>query len=164
MGTVRVEDARKVMQAGQTVRVLVHHVDPRDRRIALHPAPTPEQEGEARQKVVKGQKLKVEVTKIEQAGLTVRILGATGRYARGFLPAGQTGTPRGAELRKHFTQGSVIEVLVAELDPKRREPKLSVTKLAAEEERRAHKEYQAKVKQESKFGTLGDLLKSKLGS
>jgi small subunit ribosomal protein S1 len=163
MGVTRVEDARKVMEAGQVVRVLVHHIDTRDRRIALHPAPTPEQEAEERQKVVRGQKLKVEIVKIEQVGLTVRILGATGRQARGFLPAGQTGTPRGAELRKHFTQGSVIEVLVSEIDPKRREPKLSVTKLAADEERKAHKEYQTKMRKESNFGTLGDLLKSKLG-
>jgi len=163
MGVARVEDARKVMQPGEVVRVLVHHIDPRERRIALHPAPTPEQEAEERQKVVRGQKLKVEVVKIEQAGLTVRILGATGRHARGFLPAGQTGTPRGAELRKHFTQGSVIEVLVSEIDPKRREPKLSVSKLAQEEERKAHKEYQTKMRKESNFGTLGDLLKSKLG-
>lgn len=163
MGVTRVEDARKVMQPGQVVRVVVHHIDPRERRIALHPAPPPEQEGEERQKVVRGQKLKVEVVKIEQAGLTVRILGLTGRHARGFLPAGQTGTPRGAELRKHFTQGSIIEVLVSEIDPKRREPKLSVSKLAQEEERRAHKDYQTKMRKESNFGTLGDLLKSKLG-
>src|SRR6478736_2553847 len=163
MGVTRIEDARKVMQPGQVVRVLVHHIDPKDRRVALHPAPTPEQEAEERQKVVRGQKLKVEVVKIEQAGLTVRILGATGRHARGFLPAGQTGTPRGAELRKHFTQGSILEVLVSEIDPKRREPKLSVTKLAQEEERKAHKEYQTKMRKESNFGTLGDLLKSKLG-
>jgi len=163
MGVTRIEDARKVMQPGQVVRVLVHHIDPKDRRVALHPAPTPEQEAEERQKVVRGQKLKVEIVKIEQAGLTVRILGATGRHARGFLPAGQTGTPRGAELRKHFTQGSILEVLVSEIDPKRREPKLSVTKLAQEEERKAHKEYQTKMRKESNFGTLGDLLKSKLG-
>jgi small subunit ribosomal protein S1 len=94
---VRVEDARKVVQVGQTLKVLVHHFDERQRRIALHPAPTEEQANEPRQKVVKNGKLQVEVVKVEVPGLVVRILGATGRHARGFIPAAQTATQRGAE-------------------------------------------------------------------
>jgi small subunit ribosomal protein S1 len=163
LGAVRVEDARKVVQAGEKMRVLVHHFDQNQKRVGLHPARPEDAPPEEKQKVNKGGKIQVEVVKIEQVGLNVRILGATGRHARGFLPAGQTGTPRGAELRKHFNVGQILSALVVDIDPKRHELKLSLSKLAEDEERRAHKEYQTKVKAESSFGTLGDLLKRKMG-
>lgn len=161
LSLTRVEDARKVVEAGKTLRVLVHHFDERQKRIALHPAPSPEQAEEAHQKVQKNGKLQVEVAKVEQHGLVVRVLGATGRYARGFIPAGQTGTPRGAELRKHFSLGQKLDALVLEVE--RGEAKLSLSRLAQDEERRAAQEYRDKVKAEAKFGTLGDLLRQKLG-
>lgn len=163
LGVVRVDDARNVLKAGDSIDVLVHHFDERQRRIGLHPAPTEEQLAEPKQKVAKNNKIDVEIAKIEPAGLQVRILGATGRHARGFIPAGQTGTPRGTELRSHFTVGQKLTVLVVDIDPKSREPKLSVSKLAQDEERRAHKEYRDKLKAEASFGTLGDLLKRKIG-
>lgn len=163
LGVVRVDDARSVLKAGESLNVLVHHFDERQRRIGLHPAPTEAQLAETKQKVVKNNKIDVEVAKVESAGLQVRILGATGRHARGFIPAGQTATPRGSELRSHFTVGQKLSVLVVDIDPKNREPKLSVSKLAQDEERRAHKEYRDKLKAEASFGTLGDLLKRKIG-
>lgn len=161
LGVSRVDDARTVLKAGEKIRVIVHHFDEKQRRIALHPAPSEEQAAEQRQKVQKNGKLQVEVVKVDPPGLTVRILGATGRHARGFIPAGQTNTQRGTELRKHFNVGQKLEVLVVEID--RGEAKLSLSRLHQDEERKAHKEYRDKVKAESKFGTLGDLLKQKLG-
>jgi ribosomal protein S1 len=160
----RVEDVRKLLEPGQKLKVVVHHIDSRQRRVALHPALPDEQAGEERQKVAKNAKLKVEIVKVDKPGLVVRVLGATGRQARGFIPAGQTGTARGAELRKHFNKGDKLEVMVVDIDPKRGEAKLSVSRLSQDEERRAHKEYRQKLQAESKFGTLGDLLKQKLGS
>jgi small subunit ribosomal protein S1 len=94
----------------------------------------------------------------------VRVLGVTGRTARGFIPAGQTGTPRGSELRKSFKQGARIDAKIVDVDPRRGEPKLSIRGLAEDEERRATREYRQKVKAESSFGTLGDLFRSKLAS
>lgn len=159
----RVSDARTLIQAGERVRMLVHHIDSRQRRVALHPAPPESQSEEPPQKVAKNSKVMVEIVKVDKPGLVVRVLGATGRQARGYIPAGQTGTPRGAELRKHFNPGDRLEVLVLDIDPRRSEAKLSISRLHHDEERRAHKEYRAKVKAESNFGTLGDLLKQKLG-
>ncbi len=163
LGVERVGDARTVIKPGEQVKMIVHHIDPRQRRVALHPVPPESQAGEERQKVTKGAKVKVEIVKPDKPGLFVRILGATGRQARGFIPAGQTGTPRGAELRKHFEVGTQLEAQVIEIDPKRSEAKLSIVRLHQDEERKAHKEYRAKLKAESNFGTLGDLLKQKLG-
>ena len=159
----RISDARTVIKEGDKVKMRIHHIDAKQRRVALHPLPPESQAGEQRQKVVKNAKVKVEIVKVDKPGLVVRVLGATGRQARGYIPAGQTGTPRGAELRKHFNPGDQLEVLVIEIDARRSEAKLSINRLHQDEERRAHKEYRAKVKAEANFGTLGDLLKQKLG-
>lgn len=159
----RVEDARDLVKPGQKMMMVVHHIDSKQRRVALHPALTGEQADEPRQKITRGAKIKIEIAKVEKPGLVVRVLGATGRQARGFIPAGQTGTPRGAELRKHFNKGEKVDALVIDIDSRRGEAKMSISRLAQDEERRAHKEYRAKVKAEGNFGTLGDLLKQKLG-
>ncbi len=159
----RVNDAREVVKVGDKLKVVVHHIDAGQRRIALHPALSEEHAAEERQKVGRNAKLKVEVIKVDKPGLVVRVLGATGRQARGYIPAGQTGTPRGAELRKHFNVGAKLDTLIIDIDSRRGEVKLSISRLAQDEERRAHKEYRAKVKAEANFGTLGDLLKQKLG-
>lgn len=163
LGVERVNDARDVLKVGETVKMVIHHIDPKQRRVALHPTLPEEHAAEERQKVAKNQKIKVEIVKVDKPGLVVRVLGATGRQARGFIPAGQTGTPRGAELRKHFNKGEQLEVLVFDIDSRRSEAKLSISRLHQDEERRAHKEYRQKVKAEANFGTLGDLLKQKLG-
>jgi len=159
----RVEDARDLVKPGQKMMMVVHHIDSKQRRVALHPALTGEQADEPRQKITRGAKIKIEIAKVEKPGLVVRVLGATGRQARGFIPAGQTGTPRGAELRKHFNKGEKVDALVIDIDSRRGEAKMSISRLAQDEERRAHKEYRAKVKAEGNFGTLGDLLKQRLG-
>jgi len=139
-------------------------VDGRNRKLVLHLAPPPEQADEPAQKIVRNGNVKVEIVKIESSGLVVRVMGVTGRAARGFIPAGQTGTPRGSELRKSFKQGARIDAKIVDIDPRRGEPKLSIRGLAEDEERRATREYRQKVKAESSFGTLGDLFRKKLAS
>ena len=162
LGFDHVEHPNEKLSDGQDVEVVVHHFDPRNKKISLHLAPPPEQADEPRQKIARYAIVKAEVAKIESSGLIMRVLGVTGRTARGFVPAGQTGTARGTDLRKAFKVGSVLDVKVIDVDPKRGEPRLSVRAFKEDEERRAHKEYRQKLKAESSFGTLGDLLKKKL--
>jgi small subunit ribosomal protein S1 len=152
-----------VLTEGQDIEVVVNYFDFRSKKIGLHLAPPPEQANEPQQRVQKNALIKAAVVKGESAGLIVRILGATGRAARGFVPAGQTGTPRGTDLRKAFKPGTVIDVKVVEVDNRSGEPKLSIRGYKEDEERRAHREYREKLKAESGFGTLGDLLRKKLG-
>lgn len=159
----KVEHANEVIKPGDELEVIVHQFDLRSHKVALHPALTGAQAEEQSQRVAKNAALNVEVVKAEPAGLIVRILGVTGRGARGFVPAGQTGTERGSDLRKHFPVGQKLRVSVLEIDPRRGEPKLSVRRLHENEERQAHNDYRKKVAAESKFGTLGDLLKKSLG-
>lgn len=150
-------------KAGAETEVVVHQFDLRNHKIALHPAPQGAQADEARQKVVRNGSVKVEVTKAEPAGLVVRVLGVTGRAARGFIPAGQTGTARGADLRKHFPTGQQFMAHVLDVDPRRGEAKLSISRFHENEERSAHREYRKKLAEESSFGTLGDLLRKSMG-
>ncbi|HEX4338915.1 MAG TPA: S1 RNA-binding domain-containing protein [Polyangiaceae bacterium] len=157
----KIEHPSELVKVGDDIDVIVNHFDLRTHKVSLHPAPPPEQANEPQQKVVKGGVVKVEVVRGEAAGVIVRLLGVTGRGARGFVPAGQTGTARGTDLRKKFPPGQVLDVKVLELDPRRGEPKLSITRAAEDEERRAHKEYRAQVARENSFGTLGDLLRNR---
>jgi small subunit ribosomal protein S1 len=158
----RIEHPKDVLSEGQELEVVVNYFDSRSKKIGLHLAPPPEQANEPHQRVQKNALVKAAVVKGEAAGLIVRILGATGRASRGFVPAGQTGTPRGTDLRKAFKVGTVIDTKVVDVDPRSGEPKLSIRGFKEDEERRAHREYRDKLKAEGGFGTLGDLLKQKL--
>jgi small subunit ribosomal protein S1 len=154
----RIEHPEEVVKVGDEIDVVVSSVDSHQHRIALHPAPTGEAAGEEPQKIQLGKMVKVVVVAIEAGGLVVRVRGATGRNARGFISAMATGTPRGTELRKLFPVGKELEVKIIEMDPRRGEIKLSIKALAEETERNAYQTYRAQVKREAKFGTLADLL------
>jgi small subunit ribosomal protein S1 len=160
----RVEHPNEVLKEGQDFEVVVHYFDLHSKKIGLHPAPPADRADEAPQKIVRGGLVKAAVVKGESAGLVVRVLGVTGRASRGFVPAGQTGTPRGTDLRKSFKPGSVLDLKVLEVDPRSGEPKLSIRGFKDDEERRAHREYRQKLKAEGGFGTLGDLLRKKLSA
>jgi small subunit ribosomal protein S1 len=158
----RVEHPNEILKEGQELEVVIHYFDVHSKKIGLHPAPPADRAAEAHQKVAKGASIKAEVVKGESAGVIVRVLGVTGRASRGFIPAGQTGTPRGTDLRKSFKPGSVLDLKVLDVDPRSGEPKLSVRGFKDDEERKAHREYRQKLKAEGGFGTLGDLLRQKL--
>ena len=160
----RIEHPDAVLKLDQSIEVIVHHFEPRSKKLTFHPAPPPERASEAPQKIVRNALVKAEVIKGEAAGVLVRLLGVTGRAARGFIPGAQTGTARGTDLRKVFKPGTVLDLKVVDLDPRTNEPKLSLRGFKEDEERRAHKEYRAKLKAEGGFGTLGDLLKARLGA
>lgn len=154
----RIEHPEEVVKVGEELEVVVSSVDSHQHRIALHPAPTGEAANEEPQKIAPGKMVKVVVVVVEANGLIVRLRGATGRNARGFISGMATGTPRGTELRKLFPVGKELEVKIIEMDPRRGEIKLSIKALAEETERNAYQQYRAQVKREAKFGTLADLL------
>lgn len=157
----RIEHPEEVVKVGDEIEVVVSSVDSRQHRIALHPAPSGDAAGEEPQRIQLGKMVKVVVVAAETGGLTVRVRGATGRNARGFITASATGTPRGTELRKLFPVGKELEAKIVEMDPRRGEIKLSIKALAEETERNAYQQYRAQVKREAKFGTLADLLQKR---
>ena len=144
------EDPKKGTRISLSVKALV----PRPEPVAAPPRPVnapppPPRVGD----VVKGT-----VDRIEPYGVFVRFAGG-----RGLVPAAETGTPRGQDLRKAFPAGSEVTVLVTEIDERGR-IRLSRTQAEAADERREASEYMARAPRASGkgFGTLGDLLKSKL--
>ncbi len=155
----RIEHPSEVVKVGDEIDVFVASVDSSSHKIALHPVPEGAAEGEVFQKVALHKIVKVVVQTVESGGLQVRIVGATGRSARGFITSAGTGTPRGTELRKHFPVGKELEAKIVEIDPRRGEAKLSIKAMNEDTERNAYKSYRQQVKQEAKFGTFGDLLK-----
>jgi small subunit ribosomal protein S1 len=160
----RIDHPSDVLKEGQELEVVIQYYDQRTKKIGVHLAPPPEQANEPQQKITRGALIKAAVVKGESAGVIVRVLGITGRAARGFIPAGQTGTPRGTDLRKSFKPGTILDLKVLDMDPRSGEPKLSIRGFKDDEERRAHREYRQKLKAEGGFGTLGDILKQKLGA
>ena len=157
-GYKKVEHARELVSEGGELEVVIHHFDIKNRKVTLHVALPEDKRNEPVQKVARNNVVQAEVVRGEAAGLIVRILGTTGRASRGFVPAGQTGTARGTDLRKKFKEGTPLALKVIDIDPRRLEPKLSIKQQAEDEERKAHREYRKQLAKESGFGTLGDLL------
>jgi ribosomal protein S1 len=157
----RIEHPSEVVKVDDSMEVVVASIDPVAQKISLHPALTGAAADETPQRVQIHKPVKVVVALVESGGLVVRVLGATGRNARGFITSAATGTPRGTELRKPFPVGSQLEAKVIEIDPRRGELKLSIKALHDETERTAYQQYRQQVTREAKFGTFGDLLAKK---
>ncbi len=158
----RIEHPSEVVKEGDSIDVVVVHLEVGNHKIGLHPAPTGEAANETPQRVILNKPVKVAVVGYEATGLLVRILGATGRHARGFISAAATGTPRGTDLRREFPLGKQMDAKVTEMDPRKGELKLSVKALSEDTERTAYRQYREQVTREAKFGTFGDLLKKNL--
>ncbi len=158
----RIEHPSEVVKEGDSLEVMVVHLEIGNHRIGLHPAPTGDAANETPQRVILNKPVKVAVVGYETNGIIVRILGATGRHARGFISAASTGTPRGTDLRREFPMGKQLEAKVTEMDPRKGELKLSVKALSEDTERSAYRQYREQVTREAKFGTFGDLLKKNL--
>jgi small subunit ribosomal protein S1 len=156
----RIETPGDVVKVGDAIDVVVANIDPMQHKIALHPAPQGDQVNEAPQRVAPHKPVKVRVVAIESGGLVVRVLGVTGRNARGYITSAGTGTPRGTELRKAFHVGQDVDAKIVEVDPRRGEVKLSIKALSEEQERSAYQQYRQQLKAEARF-TLADLITKK---
>jgi small subunit ribosomal protein S1 len=159
----RIEAPGDVVKVNDPIEVVVAHLDPGQHKIGLHPAPQGDQASETPQRVALHKPVKARIMNIESGGLVVRILGVTGRNARGYITSAATGTPRGTELRKAFNVGHDIEAKVVEVDPRRGEVKLSIKALSDEQERSAYQQYRQQLKAEARF-TLADLITKNKGA
>jgi len=146
------EDPKKGERIALSVRALTPRPEPKAAPDAPpRPAPPPPPRA--------GDVVEATVDKIESFGLFVRFAGG-----RGLVPASETGTPRGADLRKAFKQGDTFSALVLEIDERNR---IRLSKSGAEEaaERKEAAEYMKAAAPRGSgkgFGTLGDLLRQKL--
>ncbi len=159
----RVEHPSKVLTPGQSLLVVVKSTDAAARKISLVPAAEGAEAGGAAQTlaVVPGAIVKAVVDRIESYGVFVQIAGTRGRAGRGLIPNAELGTPRGADVRKHFAEGATVTAKVLETGEGRL--RLSIRAVKDDEERAAFEGYQTKSRGAGpKMGTLGDLMKMKL--
>ena len=146
------QDARKGERISLSVRALAPKPEPKaapDAPPRAAPPPPPKA----------GDVVEASVDKIETFGIFVRFAGG-----RGLVPASETGTPRGSDLRRAFKVGDTFQALVLAIDEQHR---IRLSKAGAEEaaERKEAAEYmKASAPRGSGkgFGTLGDLLRQKL--
>jgi len=156
----QVEHPRDVLNEGDMMDILIAAIDNKERKLTLHPAPPEDERDTARLRIKQYMLVNVEVMQIKDSGLGVRIIGATGRQRRGYIPAGQTGTPRGTDLRKEFPLGKKLEAKIIDVDNRRGgEARLSIRALKQDAERQAYRDYRKKVQREASFGTFADLFK-----
>ncbi len=173
----RIAHPRDVVQEGETIWVQVEKIDTHDKRIGLRkiteeeaqrpaeerPAATEEKKAAEpaapRPKV--GQVVVGKVDRIEPYGVFLVFPGG-----KGLIPASETGTERGTDLRKKFSLGQELKVALVDIDASGK-IRLSIT-AAERAEERAEVEAWAKTQQpvgggKKGLGTFADLFKQKQG-
>lgn len=84
--------------------------------------------------LVEGARVKGKITGLERYGIFVQIEGTFGRSGRGLVPSQETGTSRGADLKKHFSIGQDIDAKILAIDETGK-IRLSIAALGADDER-----------------------------
>ncbi|MEM9068734.1 MAG: S1 RNA-binding domain-containing protein [Myxococcota bacterium] len=149
------------LNVGQPLLVTVQSIDKERQRISLAPAPKGATAGSAAPvtKLATGDVVDCVVEKHERFGVFVQVKGIAGKAGRGLIPERETGTKEGTDLKKKFPLGAELKAKV--IDTGRL--KLSIKALKDDEDRKVFEDYKKDQGQKS-MGTLGDLLKGKLGS
>lgn len=107
-----------------------------------------------------GARMMGKVERHESFGVFVYL--APGRT--GLMPAGESATQRGADLKKTFPAGGEIEVMVLDVDPSGRRIRLSRKALLEMEEKTDAKEFATRHEAKETFGSIGDKLRAALAS
>ena len=180
MSERRIAHPRDVLKVGDTVEVAVEKVDAAEKRIGLRlvvngepvgstvgaPAQateaTPAREAPRREAPARpraGQVVEGTVDRIEAYGVFVAFPGG-----RGLVPASETGTERGTDLKRHFQLGQALKAQILEVDGGGK-IRLSLTAAERAAERAEMEAWQRSQRPSGGggkgFGTLGDLLKGR---
>jgi small subunit ribosomal protein S1 len=151
------DDAADAYNVGATVKAKVLSVDGKTQSVRLGAAPPTATEG-----TVVG----ATVEKVEPFGVFVQVDGIPGRGGRGLIPNAELGTPRGADIRKLFPEGTKVSAKVIGTEPGRLRLSIRGAKGEAEAaEFEGFKKTREKEKQKPaeprSLGTFGDLLKGR---
>ena len=179
MSERRIAHPRDVLNVGETVEVAVEKVDPTEKRIGLRlvvagapvgsgvstsvAAPEPVRESAPKQPAAPrpkaGQVVEGTVDRIEPYGVFLVFPGG-----RGLVPASETGTERGTDLKRHFQLGQALKAQILEVDGSGK-IRLSLTAAERAAERAEMEAWQSTQRPSGGggkgFGTLGDLLKGR---
>ncbi len=171
----RISHPRDVVQVGETIWVQVEKIDPAEKRIGLRriteeeaqlppeerPAAAEKPAAPAAPRPKVGQVVEGKVDRLEPYGVFLVFPGG-----KGLIPASETGTDRGTDLRKHFSLGQELKAAVVDIDASGK-IRLSIT-AAERAAERAEVEAWTKSQQpvgggKKGLGTFADLFKEKLG-
>jgi small subunit ribosomal protein S1 len=179
MSERRIAHPRDVLKVGETVEVAVEKVDAAEKRIGLRlvvegvpvgsgvstsaPASEPVREAAPKKEIAPrpraGQAVEGTVDRIEPYGMFLVFAGG-----RGLVPASETGTERGTDLKRHFQLGQMLKAQILEVDGSGK-IRLSLTAAERAAERAEMEAWQRSQRPSSGggkgFGTLGDLLKGR---
>ena len=171
----RIAHPRDVVTVGQEVQVLVEKIDGVEKRIGLRligengeavgnaeaaADPKLAEPAEKREQAPRpraGQVVTGKIDRIEQYGVFLAFPGG-----KGLIPASETGTERGTDMKRAFSLGQELKASILEIDSSNK-IRLSITAAARAEERadvEAWTKTQPKGTGGKGFGTLADLLKN----
>lgn len=151
------------LEVGQQLLVAVRDLDRSRQRISLALAAEGAREGEAAVDLrpVQGAVVDATVEKVERFGVFVQVAGTQGRAGRGLVPNAELGLKGGVDVRKEMPVGSQIRAKV--IDATEGRMRLSVRAALEDQERAVYDTYRQAQSERGGMGTLGDLLKGKLG-
>ncbi len=164
-----------MLKVGDEIEVEIEKLDPAEKRIGLRlvkdgeavgegvSEPRPRRRRAARSRSARrrprrragGQIVTGKVERIEPFGIFIGWEGG-----RGLIPASETGTERGTDLKRVFPMGKEVKAEIIEMEGTKL--KLSIVKATRSEERAdldAYMKTQPKQQGKTGFGTLGDKLK-----
>lgn len=155
MSDRRISDPHQVLKVGEEVEATIVTLNFKDRRVGLSLVKTPQ---ELATELGQGSVHQGTVDRIETFGLFVKLPNG----ARGLVPSAETGTSRGADLKKEFQIGATVKVTVLEVDLNSGKIRLSIRSAAEAEERADFTSYLGGANQKAAggFGTLADKLKN----
>ncbi len=148
---------------GQHLCVIVKDIDKEQKRVSLIAAP----EGFTLGASVSAPKFGIGavvtgiVERIEAYGIFLQVEGTAGRGGRGLVPSAELGVARGTDIRSKFPIGTKLKAKVLETGDGKL--KLSVKAALDAEERAQFEAAKDAFAAPQQFGTLGDLMKAKLG-
>jgi len=152
----RLKNPRDIVKEGDEVEATVVSIDWEKRRIGLSLVKTPQ---ELANELKSGSVMPGKVDRVEDFGVFVKLESG----ARGLVPARETGTTQGTDLKKAFNNGDAVKVLVQDVDKKSGRIRMSMRAAREAEERAEYAGYINKDPTGGKgLGTLGDLLKGQL--
>ncbi|RKH33672.1 S1 RNA-binding domain-containing protein [Corallococcus praedator] len=173
----RIAHPRDAVKEGEVIWVSIEKIDPNDKRIGLRRISEEEAQRPAEERPAKaateakpaqpaaprpkvGDVVTGKVDRLEPYGVFLAFPGG-----KGLIPASETGTDRGTDMRKHFSIGQELKVAIIDMDPAGK-IRLSIPGAIRAEERAEVEAWQKTQKPvgsgKKGFGTFADLL-SKLG-
>ncbi len=159
----RVTHPSEALEIGQQLLCVVKEVDAKRRRVSLTLSEQGAREGEEARTIrpVLNAIVMATVEKHERFGVFVQVAGTQGRAGRGLVPSAELGIARGADLRKELPLGTQVRAKIVDATEGRL--RLSIRAAVDDAERADFDTYRQNQAPKGGMGTLGDLLREKLG-